>query len=652
MPFNPEPHQIITINHQEYRFAVHPGEDAQELPHLQTRRQATVYSLEKIEEPEAKSKKSHQQKALKVFNDTYRTGAMVSHARKIAEFAKLGGLAVCDRYVLTSENDRDLLSEHSELYYAVLMPWIDGYTWEEFWVAYENFTASQALKLARKLTQTLTKLEQEEIAHCDLSGANLIISALKNKEPKIELVDIEGIYSPQLNRPKELATGSLGYAHKTVSSETWAEEADRFAGAILIAEILARCDAALMELAWGDSYFNPEEMQQETDAYFTMINYLYQRWGEKIAERFEQAWQSNILKECPTFGEWDVALPSRVPKRKGTDDSYKKSPPPAVPNKTRQKKESDQELLVKIAELEAEASALANSGQTRKALGLYKEILHIVEPHKQIDITHRIEQLEEQIRISKKWICDCCGEKVDDDLAICPHCERGEKGKQCQDKKPPKSKLQFWLLIRKTILVIVILVAIGNFVKKFIIVGPQPTATASSVPETQTVTSPQTLIPTLTSTPVPPYSCETFRQIPEQYFFNLSRNYDVNNPGGIVRVHPNFPTAIYYSITDVEPINSYLASVHGTVMCFDTVDHAQEAFQGFTHSTSSNSTFSEPELGELNKGFWGESKFKVYFLEGNIVVEIKGEGRDGASDFVVRDETFDEAWISYSNIDR
>src|SRR5205823_2155246 len=64
---------------------------------------------------------------------------------------------------------------------------------------------------------------------------------------------------------------------------------------------------------WGESYFDPEAMQQDTEHYRLMVTALEARWGAGVRGLFEQAWHSETLADCATFGEWQVVLPQRVP---------------------------------------------------------------------------------------------------------------------------------------------------------------------------------------------------------------------------------------------------------------------------------------------------------------------------------------------------
>jgi len=77
-----------------------------------------------------------------------------------------------------------------------------------------------------------------------------------------------------------------------------------------LAEMLGWCDEQVCQAAWGESYFEPKEMQQESEHYRILVASLRRHWGDGVAALFERAWRSDTLADCPTFGEWLVALPA------------------------------------------------------------------------------------------------------------------------------------------------------------------------------------------------------------------------------------------------------------------------------------------------------------------------------------------------------
>jgi hypothetical protein len=309
MSFRPNVHDELIINGERYRIAEHPA--APGIPYGQEGRAGIVYCLEPSPSPAGRERGpggEGSKAALKVFKPRFRMPYLVSQAEKLAAFADLPGLQAARRRVLTRVQNPDLLQQHPDLIYAVLMPWIEGPTWLEVLLEKRPLSPQQALHMARGLAQVLEVLELRGLAHCDLSAPNVMLPLLAGGTG-VELVDLEGLYAPGMTRPQELSSGSAGYAHRQARGGLWGPEADRFAGAVLLAEMLGWCDPQVVQAAWGESYFAPQEMQQDTPRYRTLVAALERRWGSNVARLFERAWRSDSLLDCPTFGEWMVALP-------------------------------------------------------------------------------------------------------------------------------------------------------------------------------------------------------------------------------------------------------------------------------------------------------------------------------------------------------
>jgi len=136
---------------------------------------------------------------------------------------------------------------------------------------------------------------------------------------RVELVDVEGLYAPGFARPEALPSGSSGYAHRAAQEGLWGPTADRFAGAILLAEILGWGDETVREACYGETYFDPGEMPSTNSPLLPgeglgvraaiLVSALVRHYGQAVADLFERAWKSETLADCPTFGEWLVALP-------------------------------------------------------------------------------------------------------------------------------------------------------------------------------------------------------------------------------------------------------------------------------------------------------------------------------------------------------
>jgi len=323
MPFQPQVNQELTIDDVTYRIAEHPS--APGIPYGQEGRQAIVYQLVSPSPSEGEGRGeggAADRRALKVFKPRYRLPELVSLAGRIAPLSGLSGLHVCQRTVLTPQPHAALLRQYPDLTYSVLMPWVEGPTWMEVLVERRTLMPEEGLALARSLAGILATMEQRRLAHCDLSGPNVLLPALLPSpfqreglggEGGVALVDVEQLYGPGLERPELLPGGSPGYAHKTAPDGLWGSTADRFAGAVLLGEMLGWCDERVREASWGDNYFDPDEMQREGERFQMLVTVLQERWGAGVAGLFERAWRSEVLADCATFGEWLVMLPEEVP---------------------------------------------------------------------------------------------------------------------------------------------------------------------------------------------------------------------------------------------------------------------------------------------------------------------------------------------------
>jgi hypothetical protein len=291
---------------------------------------------------------------------------MVSVAESIAPYASLAGLRVCQRTVLTPETHTPLLRQYGDLTYAVLMPWVEGPTWLEILVKEHPLSPDVSLALARSLADILTSMEQRRLAHCDLSAPNVLVPALAespagDQESSIALVDVEQLYGPRLQRPELLPSGSLGYAHTAAGDGQWGPRADRFAGAVLLAEMLAWRDQRVREAAWGESYFRPDELQQDSDRYRILRDALRDRWGAGVVGLLDRAWQSRTLANCATFGEWMATLPE---KPQATASSG-----PASEDDREERTPSDDRLR----KMMSRGDRLAREGRPAEALEAYKQ---------------------------------------------------------------------------------------------------------------------------------------------------------------------------------------------------------------------------------------------------------------------------------------
>lgn len=444
MAFQTEANSILEINGEIYTIGEHPY--APGVPYGQEGRQGTVYLLH--------SEDKRRKKAMKVFRSKLINPSTVHLSSQIGKFAGMDGLAACERMTITPHNNSELLTKEPDLLYAVIMPWIDGPTWMDIVLNKQQLTRRQSYTAAYALAEILVTMEQRGLAHCDLSGPNLIMPMFSEGRNQVkssnfvQLIDLEQMFSIQFERPEYLPAGSPGYAPKYADAQMWNAQSDRFSGAVLLMEMLLSCTNVFAEHAWGESYFDPDEMQTLCRRYDYLLQAVKPIWGDGIASLVQRVWESDELNQCPTFGEWllelskvdqsviredatvtmgrreDAPAPAAVRKEERVSRSESaasreaaeaprasaaasKSAPP-LPAAGGQPELADQ---VRYSELMKKAAAYERKGNAAKAIEVYKDILTL-KPHasvaKEIEIAllQLQKQLQERDRVKNKIAYD------------------------------------------------------------------------------------------------------------------------------------------------------------------------------------------------------------------------------------------------------
>lgn len=311
MNFDPVVGQTITIARKQYTFTEHPA--APGLPYAQSGRKGTVYQLI------ASDSSLHALKVFKLRWQDPRTASTAQQLTALANDPELEGLDACQRYVITAENEPLLLKENSALHFAVFMPWACGETWHDLFLAHP-FSPSQCLAVAQAFARVMNRLELRGMAHCDLSGPNVMVDM---RGPSVLLVDLEDIYAPGIQQVPldRLPAGTDGYTHPAVRAGLWREEADRFSGAVLLAEMLSAFDDQVRQAVGEGYFFEQDEIQTDCARYHQLMDALRGQWGEALAGLFEQAWKSRSLADCPPFSAWISCL-EEAQGRPASDNRY------------------------------------------------------------------------------------------------------------------------------------------------------------------------------------------------------------------------------------------------------------------------------------------------------------------------------------------
>ncbi|HEV2123521.1 MAG TPA: hypothetical protein VGW38_12195, partial [Chloroflexota bacterium] len=199
MPFRPNVNDTLTVDGTVLRFTQHPAVTG--MPYGQSGRKGTVYQVRE-------EGGNRLLRAFKVFHRAFQEPRLAVGAQRLQSFASLPGLQVCARRVLAPETHPDLVAREPDLAYAVLMPWISGTTWQEIVVGRKPLKPEQSQALAQRFLHILATMEAQGVAHCDLSGPNVMLTIDAPGGPAVQLVDVEDLYAPELPPPQKSPAGS------------------------------------------------------------------------------------------------------------------------------------------------------------------------------------------------------------------------------------------------------------------------------------------------------------------------------------------------------------------------------------------------------------------------------------------------------------
>jgi tetratricopeptide (TPR) repeat protein len=535
MAFRPNINDTLLIDGVIYRIAAHPS--APGMPYGQTGRRATVYQL-----------LGATPRALKVFTPAFRTPRTAQTAIRLAPFASLPGLQVCRRTVLTPQTHAALLDQQPDLSYAALMPWVEGATWQELMLDSRPLSQDICQRLAVALASILSTAERNSIAHCDLSAANVLVTT---NPVAVALVDVEDLYAPGLERPEKLPGGSPDYSHKTAPAGLWSAEADRFAGAVLLAEVLAWCDERVRRAAHGEQFFDPDEIQQASHRYDLLHTVLQERWGRQFAGTLAEAWNSTTLDRCPPLTAWAELLANQPERSVRSDQEPARASSGGARERLVRANVERAEALLELGQLEhalselkdaygeapnlaasayarallARAAAQEQAGNLSEALEGYRAARQVAPAgslRDELDIL--IDLIEAKLASALRPTplhCTRCSREVQAEWVRCPYCEE-PLGRAVGISRPPEAdrpprRRPIWMIA-----LIVLLLFGGVSVAGMLVTGglaaSTPTPNALAALPTRTIlpiraataapTAEPTALPTATAAPsattVPP----------------------------------------------------------------------------------------------------------------------------------------------------
>ena len=302
--FQPYPGMSLTLGQATYTFTPHPllPPEMEEVFVIEGG-EALIYQLQEVSSGELL--------ALKILKDSFRGPLVAYSLATLLPLARHPGFYVANRLMLTAANYPETIQRFPALEGAILMPWISGMAWASIISVPSmraTYTRAHARTLAVRMGRILATWEAAQLAHTDISGGNIIIGP---DFRSIECIDCERIFGPGAPIPQRLNGGSPGYQHPLLKDRgQWCAEGDRFAGAVLLTEMLTCWAAPVQALipAGADTLFQPREMHIiETPQWHAIRDALWSLCPDALV-LFDLAWTSRDLADCPPLASWAEAL--------------------------------------------------------------------------------------------------------------------------------------------------------------------------------------------------------------------------------------------------------------------------------------------------------------------------------------------------------
>lgn len=290
--FSPNPSDKLDLFDEEFVVQEHPA--VPKMAYAQEGSRATTYKIRD---------QLGEDFALKVFKAQFRDPRQPQIAKQLSRYKALQGLRAADRRVVPADD----ASSKNGLALAVVMPWIQGYTWFDLLNKPRRtdtcLRTEVAIHLCWRFLLALRALEDLFASHTDIASGNIIVDM---ESFEVQLIDLEEMHGPRLTQPAKTTRRTPGYTHNNLNLTDdgfWVREGDRLAGAILAAEMLALADPELAPMSHGDSFFDPASIGDAGAPRFRqMVDYL-KRLSPRFSQLFEQAWTAKTLAACPMIAD-------------------------------------------------------------------------------------------------------------------------------------------------------------------------------------------------------------------------------------------------------------------------------------------------------------------------------------------------------------
>ena len=278
-------------------FCLLPDPNNPTLPHVLKGSDGEVYHLRHA---------SGDEFALKVFYPHRRHARTVERAKQLNSLSALPGLRCAGRYCFQPLLDGGLIRSFPALEYAVLTPWVTGPCWSDLVEAGRVVSVVTSTMIAWAAATVLHELERRGVSHGDISGENVV---LDRDIGGIQLLDLEDLSGAGVAESGRLVLGTPGYNLLHDSRGVNQASSDRFAAAVLLAEMVCWSDPVVVAgRSGGRSYFDPEELKIQAPARWSLLCGALQRRSEDLAALFVRTWQAKHRAEGAAISEWLAAI--------------------------------------------------------------------------------------------------------------------------------------------------------------------------------------------------------------------------------------------------------------------------------------------------------------------------------------------------------
>jgi len=299
LPLRDGPYRIVP----ESAFAV-----AEEMAFARQGRKARVY---KLRGPDGAVY------ALKTFYRGFSLPEYVPLTTALQAYGDIPGLRSCQRRVV-DEAEAEQIDEPG-LAFAILMPWIEGVSWAGVIEARFPLDAETCLGLADQTARILAQMEADGLTHADVSSSNVVVTTT-DAGPVVELIDVEDMFHEEFGSLPYVPDGSPGYAHpRNVGRGCRNRHGDRFAGAILLTEMLIWPDPAIRAGASDVSVFEPTELCR-SGSRFELARKVLLTQSAQVSHLFERVWDSPGPASCPRLSDWAAAIDTIAGDQLSTQD--------------------------------------------------------------------------------------------------------------------------------------------------------------------------------------------------------------------------------------------------------------------------------------------------------------------------------------------